>query len=635
MSCPSVRRILEKRGVIMGKYKKRICIALVVILIASFFAWGLQTGFHSVRVRDIYLLTEKQQQLHALAFVPRNASAENQLPCVVTGHGGFHSAEMQDAACIELSRRGVVVIAIDMYSHGMSSNVPNFMVDSIFMGNGMGIGDMVNYVKSGNLDFVDTSRVAIMGHSMGTLACSAVLTNQALKYENAILAAQDAESDGGEEITAEEQATADAAVDIIAAFCEGMAPDTLAGTWEKIHGINVAFEYGIFEELNVGTGHLLDSPGALEMINTADPSVTVVENGKYYGSVEDGTLRVFYQPKTTHLTDFIAPVVTAEFISFFTDVFGLETTLSPTNHVYLLKECFNLIALVALLSLIVPVGALLLDHPIFAGLKADKLSEPKGDRKKFFKGLGFCALFSLIGFFVSNAIDTKAVIFKPGPLSNAKWFPLNEANIVMVWMLIFAIGNIIWYVLQKKTAGETDNGLKIGGKPFGNTLGLAVAIVTLIFVVVWFDKWMFNVDFRFWKVAVKQFNNEKLIYFLQYWPVWLLFMVSASLLTNGPWDFGSEHEFKDLLMIGIGLCLGGIIVWCLQYGKLFLTETCMWSNMNGVASVALRNWILIFTPFMLRKFYRMTGKNWLGPLTLSIFCTLISVNTTTIQQCML
>ena len=91
----------------------------------------------------------------------------------------------------------------------------------------------------------------------------------------------------------------------------------------------------------------------------------------------------------------------------------------------------------------------------------------------------------------------------------------------------------------------------------------------------------------------------------------------------------------DADYIGIGLCLGGIIVWRLQYGKLFLTETCMWSNMNGVASAVLRNWILIFTPFMLRKFYRMTGKNWLGPLTLSIFCTLISVNTTTIQQCML
>ena len=57
--------------------------------------------------------------------------------------------------------------------------------------------------------------------------------------------------------------------------------------------------------------------------------------------------------------------------------------------------------------------------------------------------------------------------------------------------------------------------------------------------------------------------------------------------------------------------------------------------MNGVASVALRNWIVILAPFLLRKFYRLTGKNWVGPLTLSILFTLVSVSTTTIQNNML
>ena len=216
-----------------SKYARRLLIAVVVILIANLFAWGFQTDFHKVRVRDMYLVTSRQQQLHALAFIPRDASAENPLPCVVTGHGGFHSAEMQDAACIELSRRGFVVIAVDMYSHGMSSNVPESMVNSIFMSNGMGVGDMVDYVLSGNMDFIDKTRVGIMGHSMGTLACSAVISNYALQYEAAIAAATADNSDGGAVITDAEQAAADAVVGIKAAFCEGISPSALTGVWDK------------------------------------------------------------------------------------------------------------------------------------------------------------------------------------------------------------------------------------------------------------------------------------------------------------------------------------------------------------------------------------------------------------------
>ncbi len=627
------------------KYIKRICIALLVILVANVFAWGLQTSFHKVRVRDMYLVTSQQQQLHALAFIPRNASSENKLPCVVTGHGGFHSAEMQDAACIELSRRGFVVIAVDMYSHGMSSNVPQNMVGSIFMGNGMGIGDMVDYVMDGNMDFIDRSRVGIMGHSMGTLACSAVITNYATQYEAAIAAASLPDSDGGIEITEAEQTAADGLVEIKAAFCEGMSPSTLTGTWDKIHGINIAFEYGIYEELNssnsTGDGHLLEAPEALEMINAVDPSVTKIVSGQYYGSKDDGTLRVFYQPNTTHLTDFIAPSVTAEFISFFTDVFGVNTTLAPTNQVYFIKQLFNFAAFIALFCLVVPFGDMCLSAPALSGIRGTASAPHTAGKKKFWLGWGLGAVFSIIGFFVSNTIDTKAIIFKPGPMSNATLFPINEANIVMVWMLIFALWNLVWFYICMKQeikdgADVTDMiGLKTGWKQFWNTVAAAAAIIALVYMLVWFSKWMFNVDFRFWKVAVKQFNNEKLIYFLQYFPVWFLFMLSASLLTNGPWRVDGEGEGKNLALIGLGFALGGIIIWCLQYGTLFITGAPLWSNMNGVASIALRNWVLFLAPFMLRSFYRMTGKNWLGPITLSVLFTLISVSTTTVQNYML
>ena len=629
------------------KYLKQLCIALAVILIAHLMAACLQTDFNRVRIRDIYLLTDKQQQLHALAFIPKQASSDHQLPCVITVHGGFHSAEMQDAACIELSRRGVVVIAIDTYSHGMSSNAPESIVNSIYMENGIGLGDMVDYVMGGNMDFIDLNQVAIMGHSMGTLACSAVITNYANQYQAAIEAAQAPDSPGGAAVTEEEQANADRLVEIKAAFCEGMAPGTLTGVWDRISGINIAFVFGIYEELNLttstGDGYLLESTEGLEMIHSADPSVTKIGNGTYYGSIEDGTLRVLYQPNTTHLTDFISPTVTAQCIQFFTDVFHLSTDLSPSNQLYLIKELFNLAALIGLFFLVIPFGELVLSLPAFASIRNDGTiqggCEPQ--KKMICEGLLMITLFSLIGFLITNYIDTNILIFQVGPQSNASIFPLNECNIVMVWMLIFAAGNLLWFALRTHQlrkaglGGDTEAKLKLSGKDFAKTLGAAAIVVGLLYLLVFFSKWMFQVDFRFWKVSVRQFNNEKLIYFIQYLPVWLLFMLSMSLLTNHLWCDETGKERRHLLLLGIGFSLGGLLVWAIQYGKLFLTGTVLWSNMNGVASVALKNWVLIISPLLLRYFYRRTGKDWLGPIALSVLFTLISVTTTTVQHYML
>ena len=74
--------------------KKLMCIALALILIGSIAACLLQTDFGSVKVKDIYILTEDKQELHALAFIPKEASAENKVPVVVTSHGWLNSAEL-------------------------------------------------------------------------------------------------------------------------------------------------------------------------------------------------------------------------------------------------------------------------------------------------------------------------------------------------------------------------------------------------------------------------------------------------------------------------------------------------------------------------------------------------------------
>ena len=91
----------------MKNRKRILCIALILILIGSIGAAVLQTDFGKVTIKDVYIPTGDQQYMHALAFIPKQASEDNKLPCVITSHGWLNSAEVQDAASIELSRRGI------------------------------------------------------------------------------------------------------------------------------------------------------------------------------------------------------------------------------------------------------------------------------------------------------------------------------------------------------------------------------------------------------------------------------------------------------------------------------------------------------------------------------------------------
>ena len=126
---------------------------------------------------------------------------------------------------------------------------------------GLGMQDMLEYVLGNNMDFIDTQRIGLMGHSMGTRSIAAMLKN----YANARMQSDDV-SFGAQ-----------------AVFMTGKSPNLLKGFWDKLDGINIGVEYGVYEEdgysSSSGTGSILCTPEALEMINHVDPAVKIVENG--------------------------------------------------------------------------------------------------------------------------------------------------------------------------------------------------------------------------------------------------------------------------------------------------------------------------------------------------------------------
>ena len=634
----------------MWKTKRWLCIATVLILIGSIAAAVLQSNFGQVQVKDIYIMTENQQYLHALAFIPKEASEENKVPLVVTSHGWLNSAEVQDAASIELSRRGIAVLAMDAYGHGLSSSLyENIDQDSSKYGQGMVA--LVEYAASGIMNYIDTDRIGVMGHSMGGRAAKNTAIYYSNLYNKAIEDAQSPDSEGGVEITESEQAYADSQMKITAALPTGQSPGSLAD-WSIIR-CNMGFLYGLLEEggygSTTGTADLRgSSTEALAMVNSSDPSVTSVEEGVFYGDKEAGTLRVLYQPLITHPLIHFDPNSTADVIEFFTYCLDVETDLAPSNQLFLIKEVCNLIAMIGLIMLLVPFCDLLLACPCFASLRGTegpRIPAPQGKQKRMFwigwaLGGAMSLIFAIITTVVVPSLDaTKNHGFF---MNNWTFFAGPTMNTVAMWTGLSAIWTFFWFFLnykRDKAAGIRNDemiGLKIGGKKFLKTVALAAATIGMIYIVVWFFKWALNTDFRFWTPAIKTFDVGHLFYFIQYLPIFFAFYFANSLMVNGSARFEGMNERKNLFILALGNVLGCGILCILQYGKLLLTGTVIWGpSWINVLVIGFCVWQLFLAPYLLRAFYKRTGNNWAGALIVSSLYVLCGVMNTAIHSTVL
>ena len=100
---------------------RRNVIALVICVLlcflSMFIADRIQNNFGSTKIETGTISTEKGDVAYKL-YTPSNASETNKAPGVLLLHGYQNDHETSAAYAIELSRRGVVVLAIDEYGHG-------------------------------------------------------------------------------------------------------------------------------------------------------------------------------------------------------------------------------------------------------------------------------------------------------------------------------------------------------------------------------------------------------------------------------------------------------------------------------------------------------------------------------------
>jgi pimeloyl-ACP methyl ester carboxylesterase len=562
-------------------------VALFVILVGNLLAFMTQTDWGNVKVRDVRFVGTNGIIMSALLYEPKDATAKNPAPGILAIHGYINSRETQDGFAIEFARRGYVVLAIDETGHGYS--------DPPAFANGFGGIDGLSYLRS--LDIVDKNNIGLEGHSMGGWAIvSAAAAFGDTSYKSMVL--------------------------------EGSAPGVFAPPGTPTFPKNVGVVYSKWDEFALlmwGVPKATDITHGDKLKQFFGTQSDVVV-GRLYGNIANGTARALYQPTTTHPGDHISTAAIGDAINWFQITLQGGKPLPPSDQIWYWKEIGNLIALIGMILLFFPVGALLLRCGFFREIE-EAPAKPKSATgiSWWIAAVIFVVVPALTWFPFTNFFTTWKWAATP-------LFPQNITTQVMIWALlvaaIAAVLFLIWHFAfnRKAKATASDYGLTWGKefnwRKLGKSFLLAFLVAFAGYLTLVFSAWLFNVDFRFWVFAVKPMSNLQFQIFLGYLIPFIFVYLAFAVALHGQLrprsNKGELSQGKEMAINWALMVVGFILLLLVQYIPL-LTGHRLGYMTADISAVPL--WSIIafqFLPLMtivsllFTFFYRRTGHIYTG-----------------------
>ena len=608
---------------------KLLSIALVLCLVGAFGASLIQSDFGNVEITDVVIRTSAGEYTGYL-FVPGSATAENPAPAIVTSHGYLNNREMQDLNYVELARRGYVVFAQDAYNHG-NSGVLQDSVGSDVQHSTAGMVDAVEYLYT--LDFVDTTRIGVTGHSMG-----GGYSNATAAYYSGL--ERKALANGA---TIEE---AKALNKVAACLIVGNYPLALSKSEDTTGAGGYLCDLGIvagqFDEFYTGMSdnygyELLTSENTknLVAVQTGIALDAAADEGKFYTNEDNGYMLALYNPAEFHALNHFSPATVGHVIDFFEETLGAPNPMPANNQTWWIKEAFNLIGLIGFFGAIVPLAALMLELPFFASLKAEKhivvpAFEDKKAKNKYIR------INILNGVICAILILPLLLIGYVGLLN--PFLPQDTTGGIAFWTLGCAlIGRWMLRIGNGKLKGRGEEfGIVVPKGTRRRTLLLALAVVAATFMLVFIADYVFMTDFRIWTLDIRVFDFSKIIVALKYLPFFLVFYLINSLSCSRN-SFEDWSETKQILVtIGFNI-LAPTVFLLATYVPVIFTKMTIFGGLPGmlVAIGALIPILIIpivpilgIAGYLNIKLQKLTGNIWLAGFVNALLITMITVANT-------
>lgn len=648
----------------MKTNRKKSLILLVILLVAVFvcmtFADLIQRGNGSVVITEGIIESDVGDLAYKL-YTPETATEETPAPGVLLLHGYQNDHETCAAYAIELARRGAVVMAIDEYGHGRTEPgmiergyvnhrvkvnfgeedestfvsvggpsrfrlMMNFSNLSFFNesyskdadGNAItdsSMGGIAAYAVLAADPKVDSSRLAVSGHSMGTWASWSVAAAYA-----------------GTEIMPR------ATVLQCGELFRDTAYDSDTISFRNVLLLQAKYEeFSYFRDYQLTvTDDLLKSDLRTEFLGcTAEEAAWDTT----YGSFANGTARRIELLETNHRLTTHDSNGLAVALQWFDSAVDLPKDLDPGDQVAMGKELLVLAAMLCAVAATMPLMDLLLGLPFFAPIVQSLPS--KSSMKKtgdWWKGAVITVLIAAATYPFMTQLGHGLLPLPEG------MFRMTVGNGFVSWyglLILIMLGTTVAAARKSRKKGKVlsrhaiglgtaDKPTRVSGELFFRSLVLVFFMILMVYVLVLWCELLFKLDFRFIWPFFKTFNWTRLGQFFVYIPFFALFYILnnskifAGLRTEGTYQPGAKGFLScwwRYLLVMLG---GTLIVILLEYVPFFLgigpgADVLFGSTFGG----PFMSLLILFAPQVLgfslicTYSYRRTGTVYPGALTVA------------------
>jgi alpha-beta hydrolase superfamily lysophospholipase len=621
---------------------KVMILAGILILAGAVVGKIAHTSAGFVKIHDIRYVTEDGAEMRALLYVPQSARAANPAPVVISCHGYNNTAEVQDLNCVELSKRGFIVMSIDAYGHG-GSGFPDERINPVSAD--MGTYAALQYI--GTLPYADPSRVGMVGHSMGGSTIQA----------GAAKAWQLRESNPGIVVPT-------AVLPTSQSFSLDGDGNALLAPWP----VNLGAVYGRFDEWALSMwGTVKGSDLKTSAIAKAGMGFNDFEYDTYYAygekvpmnrsaavnAAKQGQLRVIYQPPHDHPMIHFSGRAVGNVVDFF-DITLTGGALPAAPQSWFFKQLGTGISMLAFFVFITAFGLLLLRTGYFGAIKQ---AEPQG--LTTVTGLGsrlrYIIIF-IIGLLPAPLLYNWAVGYSIDILASGRAvkilmpaspaFPLPCVNGIFVLNFLTGIIAVALYLFvfkvfaQKAGCTFENMGIKLSGRGVFRAALLAVCVFAAGYFMLSLCDYFFKTDFRFFTLSIKTLTPPKWAVYLRYLPSFAFFFLVNAMTQNTFTRINNQKEGINLLLIILASFGGLLVLHMIDYIALMNTGAKVFQFIpftGGKITAALAGvllWGLLFilpaAAVMSRIFFRATGSIWVGAFINALVVTLFAMSNTVV-----
>lgn len=336
----------------MTKFKNAksiLAISIILMLLCSLLIVGIDTSWGDVDVKLGTLISDNGSTVNYKIYIPRTATTEIPAPAMLYGVGGGDGLDAGRNFAIEVSRRGFVVMVIDVPGNGLSESTSSVVR---FDANNKAVTSSddpthcheLAFRYLSGLPFVDSQNMVTGGHSMGGMYTMLVAQNHQ---------------------------------DQVKLQCNvGM---NMYGNAELGYDFNFAFILGSSDEsalvrtTNYNTlNDIYQAPALKAVFGLGEEENLIPE--QIYGDFTKGTGRLVTSPHTLHIWEPYSKGVVTSFLSVLEQTMDLPNPIASRETVFVAREYLTIAMIVLLAAFATSLACILLDTRTFETLK---LNAPK------------------------------------------------------------------------------------------------------------------------------------------------------------------------------------------------------------------------------------------------------------------